>query len=271
MTTRQSDARVLHTESTGTGQPLVFVHGGWLSGEMWRPQVDRFADEYRVITVDIRGHGETGATDARTYTVDLFAADLRATLRDLAVDDPILCGLSLGGLVAQTYAADYDVSGLVLADTVESLPPVPMTGLQKQFLFPKPSLYPTFRLLGSGTAFRMLLQSVRAVEGKRWLALNDDVREYALGEVDAFSSREFVKVFDALYEADGVDVSSVDAPSLLLYGDHEARAVVAQNRKLATALDAEMQEIPAAGHLSNLDNAEVFNDVVAGFLDEIGA
>lgn len=260
----------MHAETYGTGHPLVFVHGGWLSGEMWRPQVDHFADEYQVITVDIRGHGQTGATDARRYSIDLFAADLRATLDALDVGDPILCGLSLGGLVAQAYAVDHDVAGLVLADTVESIPPVPMTALQKQFLFPKPSLYPTFRMLGASAAFRMLLQSVRAVEGGRWLALDDDVREYALSEVDAFSTREFVKVFDALYEAGGVDVSDVDVPSLVLYGDHEAGAVVAQNRSLARSLDASTAVISEAGHLSNLDNPEAFNETLTEFLGRLG-
>lgn len=260
----------MHAETTGTGHPLVFIHGGWLSGRMWRPQVEHFADDYRVITVDIRGHGQTGATDTRRYSIDLFAADLRETLLSLDVDDPILCGLSLGGLVAQTYAADHDVAGLVLADTVESLPPVPMSQLQKQFLFPKPSLYPTFRMLGSSAAFRMLLQSVRAVEGGRWLALDDDVREYAFSEVGAISSREFVKVFDALYEADSVDTAAIDAPSLLLYGDHEASAIVAQNRSLSRTLDASVEVLPDAGHLSNLDNPERFNEVLAGFLGRIG-
>jgi non-heme chloroperoxidase len=253
---------------------LVFVHGGWLSGAMWQPQIDHFTDDYRVVTVDLRGHGETGATSERDYTIELFADDLRRCLTELDVERPILCGLSLGGLVAQTYAATTpdDLGGLVLADTVESLPPVPMTQLQKQFLFPKVSIYPTFRMLGSGASFRMLLQSVRAVEGSSWLALDDDVREYALSEVDNFPTREFIKVFDALYDADPRDVENITTPTLLLYGDHEATAVVAQNRNLARTIpDVTTAVVPDAGHLSNLDNTSVFNATVEQFLDRLGS
>lgn len=269
----------LHTAVYGDGdgdgdrQTIVFVHGGWLSGSMWRPQIDHFADDYRVVTVDLRGHGRTGATGERDYTIELFADDLRRTLAALDVDAPILCGLSLGGLVARTYAAttDDDLAGLVLAATVESLPPVPMTQLQKQFLFPKLSIYPTFRLLGSGASFRMLLQSVRAVEGSAWLALDDDVREYALSEVDQFPITEFIKVFDALYDADPRDVENITAPTLLVYGDHEAKAVVAQNRRLARRIDdATTTVVPDAGHLSNLDNTADFNATVDQFLERLG-
>lgn len=241
---------------------------------MWGPQVDHFADDYRVVTVDLRGHGRTGATDERDYTIELFTEDLRRSLAALDVEDPILCGLSLGGLVAQAYAARSpdDVAGLVLADTVESLPPVPMSQLQKQLLFPKLSIYPTFRMLGSGAAFRMLLQSVRAVEGSVWLALDDDVREYALSEVDRFPIREFIKVFDALSDADPRDAEEITAPTLLLYGDHEAKAVVAQNRRLARTIpDATTTVVPDAGHLSNLDNTAVFNATVESFLERIGS
>jgi pimeloyl-ACP methyl ester carboxylesterase len=268
----------LHTTVHGDGdddrETLVFVHGGWLSGAMWGPQVEHFVDDYRVVTVDLRGHGATGATSERDYSVELFADDLRRCLDTLDVDRPVLCGLSLGGLVAQTYAAQTpdDLAGLVLADTVESLPPVPMTQLQKQFLFPKVSIYPTFRLLGSGASFRMLLQSVRAVEGASWLALDDDVREYALAEVDRFPIEEFIKVFDALYDADPQNVDDITAPTLLLYGDHEANAVVAQNRYLARTIpDTTTTVVPDAGHLSNLDNTDVFNATVEQFLRRIGA
>lgn len=275
---RTLDDVPLHTDVYGepktNDETLVFVHGGWLSGSMWGPQIEHFTDDYRVVTVDLRGHGETGATDERDYTIDLFAEDLRRCLSELDVDQPILCGLSLGGLVAQTFATTYpdELSGLVLADTVESLPPVPMTNLQKQFVFPKVSLYPTFRMLGSGASFRMLLQSVRAIEGSYWLALDDDVREYAFSEVDRFPIQEFIKVFDALYEADPKDAEHITAPTLVLYGDHEAKAVVAQNKRLARDIDDSVTSIvPDSGHLSNLDNPDVFNRTIEQFLQRIDA
>ncbi len=91
----------------GRGPSLVFVHGGWLNGRTWRSQVEHFADEYRIVTVDVRGHGYTGSTDPKRYSVELFADDLEAVCAELDLERPIFCGLSLGSMVVQEYLARH--------------------------------------------------------------------------------------------------------------------------------------------------------------------
>jgi non-heme chloroperoxidase len=91
---RPAGESVVQYEDHGTGSPLVFIHGDWASRRMWEPQIDHFASEYRVITLDIRGHGETGSTAESQYSIDLFVEDLRTLLVSLSVSNPVVCGLS---------------------------------------------------------------------------------------------------------------------------------------------------------------------------------
>lgn len=258
----------LHYDSSGDGDPVVFVHGGWVSSWMWTPQVDRFASSHEVITVDVRGHGRTGPTPRGRYTVDLFVADLRKVLERLDVHDPIICGLSLGGLVAQGYAAAYpdDVSGLVLAATTQTIPPIPLSRLQKLVLAPKPLIHATIRTMGVRAYYESLLSAIRSVEGHRWVALSPAVRTYVRTEIDQFDRGEYIKVFDALYDYRPTDVSRLDHPAVVVHGSHEAASVIHQNRTLADDLNAERHVLPDAGHLANLDNPPAFNAVLSDFL-----
>ncbi|MBD3189140.1 MAG: alpha/beta fold hydrolase [Candidatus Heimdallarchaeota archaeon] len=84
-------------ELKGQGKPLIFINGGFISSSMWKPQVDFFSRNYQVILYDVRGHGKTGASEEKNYSVELFAEDLLHLIRKLGVTPPILCGLSLGG------------------------------------------------------------------------------------------------------------------------------------------------------------------------------
>lgn len=262
----------VYSESRGAGPPLVFIHGAWVSRQMWAPQVEAFADEHRVVTFDIRGHGRTGRPDGEDLTVDLFADDLRELLESLGAADPVLCGLSLGGLIAKRYAIEYpdEVRGLFLADTVRSVPPVPFpqTSLGKELLFPKASLYSLVRTMGAPSVYRLLLGGIEATSGRPWI-VHDRVRDYVMGEVAQFGPSDFVGVFDSLYDYEPCDCRSIDVPTAIAIGDHEMPPIVAQNRSLARRIDgADLSIIPEAGHVSNLDNPEAFNRTLGGFLAE---
>lgn len=265
----RDDSVAIHVTDRGDGPPLIFLHGAWMSGDMWAPQVERFADDYRVVTLDGRGHGRSDGSRYRDYSVELFAADLRAAVESIGIDEPVVCGLSLGGLVAQTYARDHPVRGLVLADTVRSIPPIPMTRWQKRAFFPKASVYPLLRRLGPDGAFRLLLHGVETSLGRPWLATTPGVRDYAFREIDRIATDDFVKVFDALYDFDPHDLSDIEAPSVVIHGDHEAPPVKAQNKSLSHRLDADRVIIDRAGHLANMDNPAAFNAAVEEFLTDL--
>lgn len=263
----ETDDASLQYETHGEGDPLVFVHGGWVSGQMWEPQVERFADDHEVITVDVRGHGRTGPTDRQRYSLPLFSEDLRKILEREEATDATLVGLSMGSHVAQRYAVDHDVQRAVLAATTRTVPPIPLTQLQKNVFAPKPVMRSIIRSMGVRPYYESLLASIRAIEGHPWVALRSQNRRYVRSEIDTFGTEEYIKVFEALYDQEPPALDRVDAPTMLVHGDHESTSVVQQNRDIEADTGAVRIEVPDAGHLANLDNPRVFNAALESFVE----
>ena len=106
----------LYYETMGTGRPLILLHGGLGSGEMFGPVRPALAERHQVIAVDLQGHGRTADID-RPIDIRLMADDIAALIDHLGLDRPDLVGYSLGGGVALQTAAKYPdkVGRLVVA------------------------------------------------------------------------------------------------------------------------------------------------------------
>jgi pimeloyl-ACP methyl ester carboxylesterase len=96
----------LYFESHGSGRPLILLHGGLGSGEMFGPILPALTDHHRVILVDLQGHGRTADID-RPLDIRLMADDIGALIDHLGLDKPDVVGYSLGGGVALHTAAKY--------------------------------------------------------------------------------------------------------------------------------------------------------------------
>ncbi len=106
----------LYYETHGSGRPLVLLHGGLGSGEMFGPVLPALAANHQVILVDLQGHGRTADVD-RPIDIRLMADDIAALIDHLGLDRPDLVGYSLGGGVAFFTAVKYPdkVGKLVMA------------------------------------------------------------------------------------------------------------------------------------------------------------
>src|SRR6187402_354512 len=106
----------LYFETHGTGQPLILLHGGLGSGEMFGPTLTELAQQHQVITVDLQGHGRTADID-RPIDIRLMADDIAALIDHLGLDTPDVVGYSMGGGVAFFTAVKYPdkVGKLVMA------------------------------------------------------------------------------------------------------------------------------------------------------------
>jgi pimeloyl-ACP methyl ester carboxylesterase len=96
----------LYFETRGGGRPLILLHGGLGSGEMFGPILPLLAERHQVVAVDLQGHGRTADID-RPIDVRLMADDIAALIDYLGLDRPDLVGYSLGGVVALQTAAKY--------------------------------------------------------------------------------------------------------------------------------------------------------------------
>ena len=96
----------LYYETMGTGRPLILLHGGLGSGEMFGPVRPALAEHHQVIVPDLQGHGRTADID-RPIDIRLMADDIAALIDHLGLDKPDLVGYSLGGGVALETAVKY--------------------------------------------------------------------------------------------------------------------------------------------------------------------
>ena len=96
----------LYYETHGSGRPLILLHGGLGSGEMFGPVLPQLAERHQVVTVDLQGHGRTADID-RPLDAVLMAGDIAALIDHLQLATPDVVGYSLGGGVAFHTAAKY--------------------------------------------------------------------------------------------------------------------------------------------------------------------
>lgn len=109
----------LYYEDQGEGTPLVFVHGWTCSSQVWQKNVLELAQQFRVVTLDLRGHGNSVKT-LEGHNVPQYGRDVRALIEYLGLHDAVLLGWSLGGPVVlsywQQFAADSRLKGIGLID-----------------------------------------------------------------------------------------------------------------------------------------------------------
>jgi 3-oxoadipate enol-lactonase len=119
-----SDSVRISYELTGdpSGAPLIFLHSLGSDHNQWRPQIDALSDEYQVLAVDTRGHGTSDAP-AGDYMLDRMATDVIEIADSVGLETFHLCGLSVGGLMAQWIALHHGdrLRTLSLANTAAKI------------------------------------------------------------------------------------------------------------------------------------------------------
>jgi non-heme chloroperoxidase len=117
---KTSDGATIYYEDHGRGQPIFLVHGWTCSSRFWQRNVPELSKQFRVITIDLRGHGNSSKL-LTGHSILQYAQDVRAVIDHLGVKDITLVGWSLGGPVLlsyyQQYRNDSRVRALGLIDT----------------------------------------------------------------------------------------------------------------------------------------------------------
>lgn len=140
----------LYYEINGKGTPFVFIQGAFVSSTMWEKQVGFFSNTFQTLIYDIRGHGKTGLSSRKKYSIELYADDLINLLNELKIDRPIICGISLGGMIAQVFATKYPerLSTLILADTAATITLTRWDYIMRYLVGPKWLMLLTLRMMG---------------------------------------------------------------------------------------------------------------------------
>ena len=244
-------------ERAGEGPPLVFVHGAAEDGRVWRPQLAALADEFTVVAWDEPGAGRSSDVPADFSLAD-YANCLAALIEALGLGPAHVAGLSWGGTVVQELYRHHPelVATLIFVDTYAgwkgSLPEeevrARVEGVRQMLAAPADEFDPTLPGLFAGdppAEFVPLLSEMAA-----------DVRPESM--------RTALLV---MAETDQRDLlPRIAVPTLLVWGEHDARSPLTVAHQFQDAIPvAELVVIPDAGHVSNLEQPELFNEAVRGF------
>lgn len=237
-------------ETAGEGTPIIFLHGVGSDKSVWRPQLDHFRT--RVIAFDYPGYGESDLISGATR--DDFAAAILAAMDALDVGSAHICGLSLGGIVAiaMHYAAPERCKSLILADSFAVHPDG--QGIYQRSVAASSDL----RALAEGRVDVLLAQPADP-------AVRSEVVE-TMARIDPAAYRLGA---EAVWLADQRDrARAIAVPTLVLCGSEDKVTPPALSHELAALIPgARYEEIAGAGHLSNLEQPQLFNRIVSEFID----
>jgi len=108
----------VYVSGNNESKTILFVHGFPFDHTMWQTQVNEFSKDYKCVSYDIRGLGESPAGDGQ-FTMESFVDDLEIILEELKLNRPILCGLSMGGYISlrAVERIQEKFSAAILCDT----------------------------------------------------------------------------------------------------------------------------------------------------------
>jgi non-heme chloroperoxidase len=255
------DVRIAY-EDRGAGRPIVFVHGWGGSGDVWDYQVLDLAARYRVITVDLRGHGRSDKPWGR-YDYDLFCRDLQALMTGLELTDVTLVGWSMGGHIALKYAAEIG----------EPVARVVTTGSGPKFLAAPDAPYGGAAESATALCDAIVNARPETIAGlyqnnfhRTDLAATRDWFIHIGWQVPAFVG---LSSFEALLAEDLRPVlSHVTVPVAVFTGAHDQIWDPGWSRHLAeNAPNAELTVFDNSGHVAFVEDRHLWNESLVKFIE----
>ncbi len=251
-------------DEVGQGTPAVLLHGFPLDRRMWAPQLRGLVGCARCIAPDLRGFGDT--TAAPPYSMDRYADDVAALLDTLHIDAAVIAGLSMGGYVALAFWRRHRerVAALVLADTraeedddADRARRLEMRDVARRRGGGAVGDLVLRRLVGATTRAKQpeVMAEVRAILGSA-------PTEGVTGALEAMMARP-----DSTPA-----LATIDVPTLVVVGaEDEITARPCAERLHRAIPGSRLEQIPAAGHLSNLERPAAFNRVLSELLASVTA
>lgn len=261
MPTVRIDGIDLAYSVAGGGEPVLFLHGLGSCSEDWALQVPSFAERYRVLTADMRGHGRS-AKPPGPYSVPMMAADVRGLLDALGVESTHVVGLSMGGMIAFQLAVDYParVRRLVIVNSGPAL--VPRTMGERLVVAQRLALA---RFFGPARSGRFLSRRLFPKPEQEFF------RQQLIERWSENDPRAYLAAMRALVGWSVLDrVGQLRCPTLVISGDRDYLPLDAKREYTARIPGARLVVIEDSGHATPIDQSERFNAIVLEFLAGAG-
>lgn len=242
----------------GDGPWVTLSHSLACNLSMWDPQMQALVKNYKVLRFDTRGHGASSAPEG-SYTLEQMAEDLHGLFAELGIRHTHFAGLSMGGMIGETYALKYPgvFQSMVLADTTSRRPPnaEQMWGDRVRMARER-----GMDALVEGTLSRWFTEPWRQAHPDVMARIGDDIRNTPVAG--------FAGCCDAIAKIDVLDrLGEIDCPALVIVGDQDHGTPPEMARQIhANLRGSELLIIPSAAHLSNVEQPAIFNQALVQFL-----
>jgi pimeloyl-ACP methyl ester carboxylesterase len=261
MPTVRTNNITMHYEEAGQGEPLLLLHGLGSSCDDWELQIPVFAQQYRVIAPDARGHGQSEKPPS-PYSVPLMAADVLGLLDALGVASAHVVGLSMGGMIAFQMAVDCPerVRSLVIVNSAPALVPRSLSEwlrVRQRLLLAR-----LFSPARSGEFIsRRLFPKPEQAAARVQL-----VERWARNDPQAYRASMRALVGWSVLDR----VGAIRCPALVISGDRDYTPAEAKRAYTDLIPGARLVVFEDSGHATPIDQAEKFNEMVLEFLNGVG-
>lgn len=248
--------REIAYDDDGKGPPLLLLHAFPFDRRFWRSVSPALHGHRRVISLDVRGFGESSLGESG-FTIDDLADDVAVLADAVGLDRFTLGGLSMGGYIALAFAARHGnrLDGLILADTKAGSDTPDARNARDHAIF-------QVRAEGLSPYLEKLLPKLLGP------ATSDEIRQQA--RALATQNAEAVVATLAVLR-DRPDrrsqLTSIACPTLIIVGEADAITPPAEAEAMAAAIPrSRLVRLPGAGHLPNIETPQLFTDALLAFL-----
>jgi 3-oxoadipate enol-lactonase len=246
-------------EIAGTGPSVMLSHSLACDLHMWDEQMAALTKKFTVLRYDTRGHGKSEAP-AGAYTLEQLADDAHGLLSALGIKQTHWVGLSMGGMIGQTFALKYPgiFKSMVLADTTSRYPKEAAGAWTDRI---QTAQTKGMAAVVDGTLARWFTEPYRQSNPPGVARVGASIRATPVaGFVGCCHAIPQINLTHRLKE--------IQCPTLVIVGEQDPGTPVAMAREIHDAKpDSELVIIPSAAHLSNIEQADAFTAALLGFLD----
>lgn len=267
----QRENTEIYYEEYGEGQPLILSYGLAGNTGMWKPQIDAFRKDHRLILWDQRGHGKSDSPeDPNKYGVWVSVEDLNALTDQLDLKEAYIGGQSMGGGVAARFALKYPHKTKALlvfnSHSASGLNSSPERRAMRQ------RSIEIVQQEGMKAMAEFAMREDPNIAG--YLQLHPDSLEEATAEIRAMflalNPIGYVNSIIAARNSDDISdqLGQIKVPTLLVTGDRDPvlKSMLYVRGRIKQAV---LKVVSCAGHHANLDNPKEFNAVVLDFLGQL--
>lgn len=268
-----ADGVELYYEETGSGTPIVFVHEFGGDYRAWEPQLRYFARTHRCITFNARGYPPSAVPDdPEMYSQDLARDDVLAVLDGLAIERAHINGLSMGGFAALHFGFEYPERALSLV--VAGCGYGASADVKEQFVRETTEVADrmeneTMAVFGKIYSLGPTRVQFQNKDPRGWQEFEDQLCEHSsLGSANTM--RGIQRRRPSLYDLED-KMRALTVPTLILNGDEDDPCLDAGLFMKRTIVSSALVLLPRTGHLCNLEEPALYNQICGDFMGRVEA